>query len=136
MMNTTSTGMRSAVRTLLKVAQGQMPEQAISIHAMGELVFIPKNGGLRPLLLSSVTRRMALAGLAQYIRPKVQAACGPAQLALGERNGIAKAVHTLQVKIFQHPDWVLMQLDVSKAYPSVRRDAVANAAAIHCPLLT
>ena len=130
-------GLDRAARVLARLALGEVPPSARRVHAIGEIIAIagPDGGIKRPLLMSSVPRRIALAGVARVLRPEVQEAVGPYQLGVGAPDGAARAFHALEVHARAHPGRAVLAMDVQGAHQSISRPYASKAAARRCPAL-
>ena len=64
-------GLLSAAQVLVRLGLGRAPEEIVDIHAMGELLLTNKpTGGLRPIVLSSICRRIVMGAVARRARPQ------------------------------------------------------------------
>ena len=69
-------GAKTAGRLLAHLALRLVPEDVIAAHARCEVVPSekPSNGGLRPMQLGSVYRRIAVSGIVKFVKADVQVA--------------------------------------------------------------
>ena len=128
---------KNAGLLLANLALGLVPGDVVAAHARCELVPFtkPGGGGLRPLQLGSVCRRIAMGGLVKYIAAAAQKAVGPDQLAFGVQDGCAKAFQALRSKCRQEPHRVVLAEECVSAHQTLLRAHAANQLAKHCPRL-
>ena len=124
-MNCVSDGLMHAAKALAQLGLGLVPQEILDIHAVGEIMPIskPSAEGLRPLLLSSICRRIAMGAVARITRSAAQAACGSVQLGVGEGDGVAKGFHTMGALTRMDPQRVVVSVDVAMAHQSFSRCA-------------
>ena len=131
----TASGLRDAGRLLARLALGQVPPEMITIHGRGEIIPAMKpSGGLRPILISSVLRRISLKAVAQMARDSVKAFVGNLQLCFA-KDGITRAHHAITCLARQDQSRVLLSLDVAAAHQSFSRSAAESAIGRAAPML-
>ena len=128
-------GLREAGQLLARLALGRVPSEMIEVHGRGEIMpAIKDNGGLRPILISSVLRRIALKVVARESREAVQQFAGDMQLCFA-KDGITKAHHSISSLARKDQDRALLSLDVANAHQSFSRSEADSAIAQACPEL-
>ena len=98
--------------------------------------FNKPNGGLRPITVGYTLRRVAGKCAASIASSKFKSYFAPLQVGLGTRGGAEAAVHAVRafIKSANEND-VLLKLDFSNAFNTVRRDYVAELLAEEMPEL-
>ena len=119
------------------ILAGNVPEW-VRPHFFGasSLAFAKKDGGVRPIAVGVTLRRLA----AKVACRRVTADCldflKPRQLGVGVKGGGEALVHGARRYLDNLPaNNVLVKLDFSNAFNSVRRDAMREAVALHTPSL-
>ena len=132
----TSDRVQRMARLVVALALGRVPKSVVRGHSTGEIIAIPKpNGGIRPPIMSSVLRRMGLAGVARAIGTAAWAASGPYQLGVDTSDGCAKAFHSIGALARLRPDKALMAADVTAAHQSLDRDFMRKEVPERCPTM-
>eukprot|EP00969_Alexandrium_andersonii_P157777 6973004-Alexandrium_andersonii.AAC.1 len=68
---------------LARLCAGEAPDEMVDVHAVGEIIPISKDhNGIRPIVLSSILRRIALGALVRRLAPDVAKYGGDEQLGL------------------------------------------------------
>ena len=129
----------TALTALTNLAlSGRIPEFATQAFFGASLIALrKKGGGLRPIAIGSTYRRIA----AKVAVSKVSASIGeelrPAQLGVATSNGCEAAVHAIRAYVTDasssHQHTVLLKLDVSNAFNTVRRDTMLECARRRLP---
>ena len=66
---------------IIRLALGQEPKAVVKAHAVGEILAIAKpDGGMRPLIMHSIHRRIGLGAVAKTTKVETMAASGVHQL--------------------------------------------------------
>ena len=119
----------TAVVNLL--AQGRAPEFLAPVLAGAGLVALPKpQGGVRPIAVGEILRRLTGKCLMGIVRNDAQFFFWPAQVGVAVPGGAEKAIHTVRAWHRRHQtssDKVALKLDFANAFNTVRRDAVLSA---------
>jgi hypothetical protein len=82
------------------------------------------NGGVRPIAVGEVIRRLVAKCLMARVRQPAQALLAPLQLGVSVKGGAEAMVHTFRPLITHHldaavsPDWALLQVAFSNAFNS------------------
>ena len=119
----------SALTALINAAiAGDIPEHARQTFFSAHLVAIKKkDGGVRPIAIGSIYRRLASKILARRMSSALTSELKPVQLGVGVRMGCEAAVHAVREFTDIHtgtPDYVVAKLDLSNAFNAVHRSAV------------
>ncbi|CAK0898926.1 unnamed protein product, partial [Prorocentrum cordatum] len=114
-------------------ARGLAPAVAYSACRVGRLLTPAKpKGGLRPLVITAVLRRIVLKSLARAITPEIRALLEPVQHAIGVAGGTEKLYHTESALLAGCPGKVIVALDLKNAFGSmsmaVMREAMKKVA--------
>lgn len=132
------TSQLAAVLTLL--AQGRAPEFVAPVLAGAGLLALPKpHGGVRPIAVGEVLRRLTGKCLMALVRDDARRHFWPAQVGVAVPGGAEKAIHTVRAWYHRHSTAshkVAVKLDFSNAFNTVSREAVLSAAGSHFPLLS
>ena len=128
----------TAVVNLL--AQGQGCAAAAPILAGAALVAVPKpNGGVRPIAIGEIYRRLVGKCILQQIRADARTFFWPAQVGVCVPLGAEVAVHSVRGWVQRHANCsgkVLVKFDFSNAFNTISRQAVLQAAHDHFPGLS
>jgi Reverse transcriptase (RNA-dependent DNA polymerase) len=99
------------------------------------------NGGVRPIAVGEVIRRLVAKCLMARVRQPAQALLAPLQLGVSVKGGAEAIVHTVR-RIITHylgasvsPDWALLLVDFSNAFNLVRHDVFCQSTLEHFPAL-
>ena len=127
----------TAVVNLL--AQGQGCATAAPSLAGAGLVAVPKpNGGVRPIAIGEIYRRLTGKCLLQQVRAEARSFLWPAQVGVCVPLG-AEVVHSVRGWMQRHANTsgkVLVKLDFSNAFNTVSREAVLRATHNNFPSLS
>ena len=86
-----------------------------------------KSGGIRPIAVGDVFRRIACKCAMRRVEPTLSALLMPSQLGCGVRAGIDAAIHSTREKLFSSTDCKLfLKIDFQNAFNTIRRDHVAE----------
>ena len=135
------TRLLTALTALTNVAlSGRLPDCATPAFFGASLIALrKKDGGLRPIAVGSVYRRIAAKIAATAVSGRIGAELRPVQLGVATRNGCEAAVHAVRTyaQECQATDGsrVLVKLDVSNAFNSVRRDAMLETVRARAPAI-
>ena len=121
---------------IVRFAFEQEPRAVVRAHATGEILVIAKlDGGMRPLIMHSIRRRIGLGAVARATQAETMAASGVHQLGVGARDGCVKAFHATAALVELNPGKPIMSCDVSAAHQSL--DGAWMMQEVHdlCPVL-
>ena len=92
----------------------------------GRLIALQKkDGGVRPIAVGYTLRRLAAKCANAYVSKRRSEELQPIQVGVGVSGGAKAAIHAMRCCVSTMPDdHVLVKLDFSNAYNTVRRDAV------------
>jgi Reverse transcriptase (RNA-dependent DNA polymerase) len=99
------------------------------------------NGGVRPIAVGEVIRRLVAKCLMARVRQLAQALLAPLELGVAVKGGAEAIVHTVRRLITHHldaavsSDWALLQVDFSNAFNLVRRDVFCQSTLEYFPAL-
>ena len=126
-------GLKDASRLLARLALGLVPGEMMHVHGRGEIMpSVKLSGGLRPILISSILRRIALKAVAHMSRRAVQEFVGDLQLCFA-KDGITKAHHAISCLTRKDRSRCLLSLDTSAAHQSFNRSSADSAIATAAP---
>ena len=121
------------------LAQGRAPSFVAPVLAGAGLVALPKpQGGVRPIAVGEILRRLTGKCLMTQVREDAQAFFWPAQVGVAVKGGAERAVHAVRAWTQQHAgasQKVLLKLDFRNAFNCVSRDAVLQECAANFPAL-
>ena len=121
------------------LAQGRAPSFVAPVLAGAGLVTLPKpQGGVRPIAVGEILRRLTGKCLMTQVREDAQAFFWPAQVGVAVKGGAERAVHAVRAWTQQHAgasQKALLKLDFRNAFNCVSRDAVLQECAANFPAL-
>ena len=121
------------------LAQGRAPLTVAPVLAGAGLVALQKpGGGVRPIAVGEILRRLTGKCLMQLVRPDARAYLWPQQSGVGVKAGAEAAVHTLRAWLQRHEsasDKVVVKLDFRNAFNTVDRTVVLREARAQFPAL-
>ena len=129
----------TALTALTNLAiSGKIPDFAVQAFYGASLIALrKKGGGLRPIAIGNVFRRIAAKIAVSNVSAAIGAELRPAQLGVATRNGCEAAVHAVRAYITDAASssqpTVIVKLDVSNAFNSVRRDIMLETARTRLP---
>jgi len=127
----------TAVVNLL--AQGRACPSIAPLLAGAGLVALPKpSGGIRPIAVGELLRRLTGKCLMQAVRPEARDHFWPAQAGVAVPGGAEAAVHGLRAWVSRHAashDLVVVKVDFQNAFNTVSRDVVLQQARDKFPAL-
>merc|ERR1711989_33011 len=99
-----------------------------------------KDGGVRPIAVGSVNRRLAGRILAHQAASRLSPELSPIQLGVGVPHGCEAAVHAVREHVTepsagQGVPFVLVKIDIKNAFNSLRRDVLLTRVREKCPEL-
>ena len=126
------------VTTLL--ARGQACAAVAPVVAGAGLVAVPKpNGGVRPIAIGEIYRRLTAKCLLEEIRPDARRHFWPVQTGVCVPAGVDAAVHTVRAWANRNNNCqqkVLVKLDFHNAFNTISRKAVLDAVETDFPTLS
>jgi hypothetical protein len=135
-LTATSDGVERFANLVVDLALGQVPRGVVRGHSHGEVIAIEKdNGGIRPLVMHSILRRVGLAAVTRVTKAQAKVAAGTHQLGIGTPDGCAKAYHALGCLSRIAPGRAILALDVSAAHQSLDRPFMRREVHDLCPVL-
>ena len=101
------------------------------------LVALPKpSGGIRPIAVGELLRRLTGKCLMHAVRPEARDYFWPAQAGVAVKGGAEAAVHGLRAWVGRHSqDSVVVRVDFQNAFNTVNRDVVLQQARDQFPTL-
>jgi len=129
--------LQHASETVLALLLGECPQEALLANLGARLVAIKKaSGGLRPIAMGSVLRRLGARAACAVLKKSVAAAVGPHQFGVGRKAG-CELVHKLLTALTdEDPTRVVLTFDASNAFNSLPRQRVWEGACARLPELT
>lgn len=106
--------------------RGECPREMREVMFGGTLIALSKKtGGLRPIVIGYVWRRLAAKCANQYALGKLEQFFGPHQVGIGTPGGGEAAVHAARNFITtMQDDQIFIKLDFANAFNSMRRDVM------------
>ena len=105
---------------------GQIPQHARDLLFAANLTALrKKDGGIRPIAVGNVFRRLASKIAAKRVIPELRRQLPPVQLGVGVNGGCEAAAHAVRAFVQSSvvpENNVLIKLDMQKAFNTVRRD--------------
>jgi hypothetical protein len=117
---------------------GTCPQEIRPILFGGTLFALKKSsGGLRPIVIGYLWRRLASKCANAYIIPIVTPYLSPKQLGVGVPGGSEAAIHATR-RFLEHlsEDAIIMKLDLTNAFNSLHRDSMLTSLTERCPELS
>ena len=126
---------KPAAKCMRLWAQGLAPAFAYQEMRQGRILALDKkDGGLRPLVLCTVFRRLALRGVLAAFKDDVAGMVGESQYALGQPGGDVLLVRLLEAAVRTGKEAVL-SIDIKNAFGTMSRAWTDEAMAKHAPQL-
>ena len=117
-------------KLVVKVAFAELPAEVLQALRTGELVALAKGGeDVRPLLVGSILRRLALRALARAQKKELAAAAGPHQYGVGRAGGASLLVKSLQALAEVRPEAAFLKVYLKAAFQTIDRGSDQG-----CPL--
>ena len=112
----------------MKVAVGDVPQRIKEVLIHGDLIGVPRDDDrCRPIAVPGTVRKIGMSAIQQLLMPEATEAVGKNQFGLAVKDGTTLAFSLLEMLTKQYPDKVVLALDVSGAFPNLRRDKADNA---------
>ena len=92
-----------------------------------------KDGGLRPIAVGNLLRRLTSKALVRAIEGKVNNLLAPHQLGVGTRGGCEIIVHSVKEALKRDPSRWVLQIDLQNAFNSLDRSKMLAEVAQHLP---
>ena len=121
---------RSLTRLCDTFAHGTLPSETRDLFFASNLIALrKKDGGIRPIAIGNVFRRLASKIIAKKVIPLVSAEFKPIQLGVGVPGGCEAAVHAFRSLIESETtssdkNLIAIKLDMRNAFNSIRRDHI------------
>jgi Reverse transcriptase (RNA-dependent DNA polymerase) len=132
-------GLLKAVTALTNLLlAGTCPQELRPILFGGTLFALKKSsGGLRPIVIGYLWRRLASKCANAYIIPIVTPRLCPKQLGVGVPGGSEAAIHATR-RFMDHmsQDTIIIKLDLANAFNSLHRDIMLSSLSEWCPELS
>lgn len=96
------------------------------LYGANMCALLKKDGGIRPIAVGTVYRRLAAKIGCQSVRESLCKEFQPVQLGFGSRGGCEAAVHALRTFLTHQGGEVLVKVDVKNAFNSVDRSIILN----------
>ena len=107
----------------LDIASGFVPRAARQWYTAQTLtVFNKKDGGARPIMVTTFITRLVARSVAMSALPTVRDLLAPHQLAVGTPGGVEAVAHAVQFLMHENADeTVALKLDIANAFGSIPR---------------
>ena len=126
---------KAAAKCMRLWVQGLAPDFAYNEMRQGRILALDKkDGGLRPLVLCTVFRRIALRGMLAAFKDDLAGMVGESQYALGQPGGDVLLVRLLEAAVSTGKEAVL-SIDIKNAFGTMSRAWIDEAMAKHAPQL-
>ena len=96
-------------------------------HRLVMLTKTPSGEGVRPILISTIWRKLGTAAVTSFIKPMVVPTLEGKQYGIAAKGGAASLHAFLSSRRLLHPDHWLLQLDFSNAFCTLSRQKVYEA---------
>ncbi|XP_029656011.1 uncharacterized protein LOC115229886 [Octopus sinensis] len=115
--------LRSITNLCNRFISGSIPDFARDIFFSANLTALgKKDNGVRPIAVGNIFRRLSAKLLCRAIVPCLSSKFLPVQLGVGVPNGCEAAVHSIRDLTESFEEFIVVKLDVSNAFNSIRRD--------------
>ena len=130
----------SLTRLCNTIIRGDLPGHARDLLFAANLTALrKKDGGLRPIAVGNVFRRLASKAACHPVTRTIAPDLSPIQLGVGVKGGCEAAVHALRSLFSRDPTSsqssgnIVVKLDMKNAFNSVRRDQLLEACKLRAP---
>ena len=97
-------GVERMAALIVRFALGREPKAVVRAHATGEILAIAEpDGGMHPVIMHSIHRRIGLGAVARATQAETMAASGVHQLGVWARDGCVKAYHATAALVELNP---------------------------------
>ena len=135
--NEAGSRLRQAISKLVSLLmEGSLNDFARDLLLASSLTALrKKDGGLRPIAVGNVFRRIASKIASRIVSRRLAQELRPVQLGVGVRGGAEAACHAVREYMQQHvdDDRLLVKLDMRNAFNSVNRAHILETCARRCP---
>ncbi|XP_061706402.1 uncharacterized protein LOC133525602 [Cydia pomonella] len=117
---------------------GQLnPEVSPYIYGASLCALSKKDGGLRPIAIGSVFRRLTAKLGCHAVRDEMSSYLQPCQLGFGTKLGCEAAIHATRAFVLdpKNADCVIIKIDLKNAFNSLERDVLLSEVRDKIPLL-
>ena len=120
--------LQSLTRLVNVMVKGEVPTEiapflsGARLHAANK-----KDGGIRPIAIGNLLRRLVAKCCASKLQDKAAAVLGPHQLGVGVPGACEGIVHTVRKLLEADPSLFCLQVDLVNAFNLVNRDAAMEA---------
>ena len=105
-----------------RIARGDTPALAARALAASRLLaFAKPGGGVRPIAIGEVLARLIGRAIALQTRGALARHLSPHQVGVGVKSGGEQVIHDLRAFLDVHPNWVVVNVDVSNAFNTLAR---------------
>ena len=119
---------------LARVASGDMPGEVAVALALSKVLGLSKpDGGVRPIAVLSLLRRLAGTALCRACKDSLSAILGRQQFAVGLAAGTGTLAHSVRALVAADPELVLLALDAQNAFCWASREEGLREAAAAVP---
>ena len=127
---------QAAAAFILDLLVGDCPEEALRANLGARLMALRKpDGGVRPVAMGSVFRRLGARAACSVLKESVPAAVGRHQYGVGRKAG-CELVHKLITALTdEEPSCVVLAFDASNAFNSLLRESIWTATRQRMPEL-
>ena len=113
-----------------------MPDGVTCALSTSRLIALSKaNGGIRPIAIGDVFRRLVSKLLAGRCIPLIKPYLLPSQLGVGFSGACETITHSIRHLLSAKPDLYLLQIDYTNAFNSISRKAILTSIRKLCPTL-
>ena len=122
--NRTDKAGAALARLVNLMVRGEVPEEVASFLCGARLhAALKKDGGLRPIAVGNLTRRLASKLVASELAGRASSYLSPHQLGVGTRGGCEAIVHSARQALREDPTCSLLQSDFINTFNQVNRDS-------------
>ena len=122
---------------LTRLLLNEAPAPAVAAHLGAALAALPKpSGGVRPIAVGSVLRRLAAKAVCKAFSDELRAAAGPSQYTTGRAGGIEILFKALSGLAEARPRAAFLKLDFTDAYNATERGPIQAAMGARLPRLS
>jgi len=116
------------------LVNGKLPESSRSVFTAANLTALTKkDGGIRPIAVGSVLRRLVSKCMMFRFNSKISTFLSPFQVGVGTPGGAEAIPHALRSMFNQDPSLLLLKIDFENAFNLINRDIFINTVREHFP---